>query len=79
METYRTGRVLAKVIAGIGWFIAVICVALLIWAGARSSPITWGENLFPFVLMLAGALALVLLTWIARAIFDMASGAHRGA
>ena len=79
METYRTGRVLARVIAGIGWFTAAICVVLLVWAGARSSPVLWGEALFPFVLMLAGALSLVLLTWIARAIFDMASGANRGA
>ena len=79
MDTYRTGRMLAKALAAFGWIVAAFSVAAFIFVSVDSSGMFFGQALPRFLAMLGGSLALVLISWMARAIFDMASGAQRGA
>ena len=79
MDTYRTGRTLAKALAAFGWTVAVFSAVAFVFVAIDSSGMLWGQALPRFLAMLGGSLALVLISWMARAIFDMASGDHRGA
>lgn len=77
MERYRTGRMLAKTISAIGWSMAGICAFFFIYRLASTHPAMWATS-FPLLAMVGGALSLVLLSWIARAVFDMASAQAGG-
>lgn len=72
MDQYKTGRILARIIGAIGWLMAAICAFFFVYRLVRTHPATWSES-FPLLVMIAVALSLVLLSWIARAVFDMAS------
>ncbi|WP_407353283.1 hypothetical protein [Luteimonas sp. R10] len=79
MDQYRTGRILAKAISVTGWLVAAVCTFFFAYRIAGTHPAMWG-NSFPFLVMIVGALSVVLLSWIARAVFDIASAqAGRGA
>lgn len=72
MDRYKTGRILARTIGVIGWFIAAICAFFFIYRLIGTPPSMWAAS-FALLAMAGGALSLVLLSLVALAVFDMAS------
>lgn len=71
MNNYRTGRWIATLIAAAGWVAAAISAFFFVFRLARTDIAQWATAT-PFFLLLLGSLSLVLLSWIARAVFDLA-------
>lgn len=74
MSQYQAPRVVASVITGIGWLFAAGALFLAVLRVVRSD-IAYAATAVPFVFLVAVGLALVLLGWMARAVFDIAERA----
>ena len=79
MDRYKTARILAKTVSVFGWLIAGIGTFFFLFRLIRMDPATWATSV-PLLVLVCGGLSLILLSWIARAVFDIASQqASRGA
>lgn len=71
MSNYKTARIIASIVSAFGWVFAGVALFFIAFRLLRSDVASYAASLPLFVLAGCG-LALVLLGWIARAIFDIA-------
>jgi hypothetical protein len=71
LSRYRTARIVALLVSGIGWFAAVAASFFTVFRLARTDVFNWATA-FPFAILMAVGFALVLLGSMARAVFDIA-------
>lgn len=68
---YKVARAIGNVVVGTGWIAIAVGLFFAVFRMVRGHPGNVA-TLFPFVIIVVLGLALILLGWIARAIFDIA-------
>jgi len=71
LSNYKTARIIASIVSAFGWIFAAVAMFFTVFSLLRSDVASYAASLPLFVLVAFG-LALVLLGWIARAVFDIA-------
>ena len=71
MSNYKTARTIASVVSVFGWIFAVTALFFTVFRLIQTDVASYPASL-PFIVLVASGLALVLLGWIARAVFDIA-------
>lgn len=77
MDRYKTGRMIAKTVSGVGWLAVAICLLLFSFSLLRAQLEMW-TMVLPLLGLLGSALVMIMLSWLARAVFDMASAQAEG-
>ena len=74
MSKYKIPRAFASIVSGLGWILAAVALFFAVFRFIRADAASYATSL-PFLIPALLGLALVLLGWVARAVFDIADRA----